>query len=178
MRLTNAGDEIAGALRHHRRGLEVVGLYQETLPWVDAAPHVAECLATDLAHARNERLRVDGLGDGVAPGQRIERAEVVGRKRHRPARTCIAEAVGQGSQGSAAGMPDAVDILEAGQVVALRRGRDQVAPALRQGRWRRQGRHLAPGIAAGVGIARHHQLGNEVANLGRGSHRAAEGRAQ
>ncbi len=168
MRLANAGDEVAGALRHHRGGLEVIGLYQESLPRVDATPHVAEGLATDLAHARSQRLRVNGLGDGVAPGQRIERAQVVGRKRHRPARTRIAEAetLGQGRQGSAAGMPDAVDILETGQVVALRRGRDQVAPALRQGRRYRKGRHLAPGVTAGVGIARHHQLGNEVPDLG------------
>ncbi|MNT52983.1 hypothetical protein D3C72_1900430 [compost metagenome] len=136
MRLADARDEITGPLRHHGGGFEVVWLDQKTLPWVDAAPHAAEGLATNLAHARDECLRVDGLGDGVAPGQRIERAEVVGRKGHRPARTRIAEAVSQGCQCRAAGMPEAVDILEARQVVALRRGRDQVAPALRRGRWR------------------------------------------
>ncbi|MNH29531.1 hypothetical protein D3C79_897690 [compost metagenome] len=90
------------------------------MAWVDATPHVAKCLVADLAHARNQCLRVDGFGNGLAPRQRVEGTEVVGRKRHGTAWARIAERMRQGGKGSPAGVPDAVDILEPWQVIALR----------------------------------------------------------
>ncbi|MNL51723.1 hypothetical protein D3C87_1748450 [compost metagenome] len=100
------------------------------MPWIDTAPHVPKCLAANLAHARNERLWVDGFGNGVTPGQRVERAEIVRRKGNCATRARIAEAMRKGRQRRTAGMPDAVDILEPGQIIALRRRRDQVATPL------------------------------------------------
>ena len=130
VRLANASDEVAGALRHYGTRLEVVGLHQKSVAWVDATPHVAECLVADLAHARNQCLRVDRFGNGLAPRQRVERAEVIGCIRHGTAWAGIAERMRQGGKGSSPRVPDAIDILEPWQVIALRRRRDQVATPL------------------------------------------------
>ncbi|MNQ72817.1 hypothetical protein D3C85_875290 [compost metagenome] len=114
----------------------------------------------------------------MAPGQRVQGAQVVGHERSCTAGAGIAGLRSQLRGGPATGVADAIDVLEAGQVVAVGVRRDQVAATFRTADGRGEGGHLGPGVIAGGGVARDHEFRNEMTNLGRGFDCAAEGRAE
>ncbi|MNV85808.1 hypothetical protein D3C71_1797900 [compost metagenome] len=78
----------------------------------------------------------------------------------------------------ATGVADAINVLESRQIVAAGVRRDQVAATFCTADGSGEGGHLGPGVIAGGGVARDHQLRNEMTNLGRGFDCAAEGRAE
>ncbi|MNY43571.1 hypothetical protein D3C86_1785450 [compost metagenome] len=114
----------------------------------------------------------------MAPGQRVQGAQVVGHERSCTAGAGITGLRSQLRGGPATGVPNTVDILEAGQVVTVGVRGDQVAATLRAADGSGECSHLGPGVVAGGGVARDHQLRNEMTHLGRGFDFAAEGRAE
>ncbi len=178
MWLPVTGDDIAGPLRHHRGRLEIIGLYQKTLPGIDVAPHVSQGLPTDFTDPRHERLGVKTFRYAMAPGQRVQGAQVVGHERSSAAGAGVAGLRGQLRGGPATWMTDAINVFEARQVVAVGVRRDQVAATFRTANGRGEGGRLGPWIIARSGVARDHEFRNEMTNLGRGFDCAAEGRAE
>ncbi|MOA12324.1 hypothetical protein D3C78_1323060 [compost metagenome] len=114
----------------------------------------------------------------MAPGQRVQGAQVVGHERSSAAGAGVAGLRGQLRRSPATRMTNAINVFETRQVVALAVRRDQVAATFRAVDRAGEGGHLGPGVIASSRVARHHQFRNEMTHLGRGFDCAAEGRAE
>ncbi|MCY1297468.1 hypothetical protein D9M70_469070 [compost metagenome] len=173
VQLTAASDDVPGALGHHRGGLVVIGLVQESAAWVDIAPQVHRAAGADFSLARYQGFRVHPLGYVEAPGERIERAQQIGHEGPASSGAGIPRRRRKLAEEVAAGVTDDVGILEFCQVVLVAVVGRAVSTRLCLGVGRAHRLHFHPGIGSGGRVAGDHGVGHVVPDFHRGSDRAA-----